>query len=203
MKKILLYGGSFNPPHLGHVHMAETATEQLRPDELLIMPAGIPPHKHMAENTPAAYHRLKMAELAFGRIPGVRVSDWEINRHEKNYTVDTVEEICRRDPDARVTLLMGTDMFFTVKNWYRGGDLLRKCDLAVLPRCRRDDRDRILSFGEELKQQYGTEVVSLLAEPVEISSTRIRSEKREILSMVPSGVRQYIEENGLYGYENQ
>ena len=93
--RLLIYGGSFNPPHRGHVDALRTAAEHLRPDEILVIPAGIPPHKTLSEDSPSPEQRLRLCQLAFREIPGVQISDLELRREGKSYTVDTLREIRR------------------------------------------------------------------------------------------------------------
>ena len=81
--KIAIYGGSFNPPHLGHAAAIRAVQSAAEPDVLLVIPAAIPPHKKLSENSPEAVERLTMAALAFGKMPGVEVSDLELNREGK------------------------------------------------------------------------------------------------------------------------
>ena len=89
--KIAIYGGSFNPPHIGHVAAARSVYEQLQPDRFLIIPASTPPHKALEDNSPEPEERLEMCRLAFGDIPGAEISDMEMRREGKSYTATTVE----------------------------------------------------------------------------------------------------------------
>ena len=113
--KTAIYGGSFNPPHLGHVSAVATVLSDLAPDRLLNIPDCIAPHKAMAENTPSAEHRLEMCRLAFGDIPGAEISDMEIRREGKSYTATTVEELRELYPEDEICLVMGTDMFLSFR----------------------------------------------------------------------------------------
>ena len=93
---VLIYGGSFNPPHLGHVDALRSAAEAIRPDHILAIPAGMPPHKQMDSGSPDADARLRLAELAFRDVPGTKVLDIELKRLGKSYTVETLQEIADR-----------------------------------------------------------------------------------------------------------
>ena len=88
--KIAIYGGSFNPPHLGHVEAARTVASALAPDRLLIVPASVPPHKELADGSPTAQQRLELCRLAFADIPGAEISEMELRREGKSYSYDTV-----------------------------------------------------------------------------------------------------------------
>ena len=89
--RLLIYGGSFNPPHLGHTDALRTAAEHLSPDRILVIPAGIPPHKTLADGTPSPEDRLRLCRMAFGSVPGAEISDMEIRRKGKSYTSETVD----------------------------------------------------------------------------------------------------------------
>lgn len=122
--KIGIYGGTFNPPHLGHFAAAQTAIDALKLDKLLLMPAAVPPHKVLPEDSPSKEHRLAMVERMADAmdLPGrVEVSTLEMDRAGKSYTSDTVEEIHKRYPKAELWLLMGTDMFLTFHLWHDPG----------------------------------------------------------------------------------
>ena len=111
--KIVIYGGSFNPPHCGHVEAAFAVSECLKPDKMLIIPASIPPHKELADGSPDALERLELTRLAFADIPNAEVSDMEILREGKSYSVDTLEELMRLYPGSEFTFVMGSDMLLS------------------------------------------------------------------------------------------
>ena len=116
--KIGIYGGTFNPIHLGHMTAAKAAMEYLKLDRLCLVPAGVPPHKELAAGTPPPRHRLAMTQLA-GQALGehVEVLDLELKRQGKSYTLDTVRAIARQHPKDHLYLLMGTDMFLAFQDW--------------------------------------------------------------------------------------
>ena len=116
--RIGIYGGTFNPPHIGHVHAAQEAARALHLDRLLIVPDNIPPHKQMPEGSPTNSQRVEMAELAFGGIPNAEVSDLELRRPGKSYSVDTLRQVHAMYPDAELWLLMGSDMLEILHLWH-------------------------------------------------------------------------------------
>ena len=136
---IAIYGGSFNPPHLGHREAVITALEELKPDRLLIMPDHQPPHKEMEEGSPTPEQRLELCRLTFGDLEGVEVSSLELDRRGKSYTYDTVCDLERAWPDARLTLIIGTDMLLCFEEWYHFEYLLEHCRIAALARDYEDD----------------------------------------------------------------
>ena len=112
--KIGIYGGTFSPPHLGHLAAIQAAVSYLKLDRLLLIPAAIPPHKALPDDTPAPEHRLEMTRRLAdwsGMPQTVRVSTLELDRGGASYTADTLREISQEYPDAELWLLMGTDMF--------------------------------------------------------------------------------------------
>lgn len=171
--KIALFGGSFNPPHRGHVEAARTVLNELEPDKLLIIPANIPPHKALAECSPSAQERLELTRLAFAELESAEVVDIELRREGKSYTALTVEQLRCDYPDAELILVMGTDMLLSFEEWYRFRYLLGELTLAVLAR---DDgeQQRIAEQAKHLEDSYGARVIIVPHEPLPMSSTEIR-----------------------------
>ena len=198
--RIAVYGGSFNPPHRGHVQAARSVYEQLRPDKLLIIPTNIPPHKQLEADSPRPAERLALCRLAFREIPGAEVSDLEIRRKGKSYTADTVDFLHRQYPDAELCLVVGTDMFLSFRSWYCWEKLLRRCTLAVLSR-ERDDAEEIAAFRDELVRENGARILLLTHEPLPMSSTEIRAMLRagEGAKLLPEKVYRRILRKGSYG----
>ncbi len=198
--RIGIYGGSFDPPHLGHRHLAETALGGLNLDRLLILPAGLAPHKRHSENTAPAEERLKMCRLAFEGLERVEVSDLEVRREGPSYTIDTLEEIRRLEPEARLVLILGTDMLLTMEQWYLYRRILETAELAVLPRCSGEDR-ALQEACEQLRTQYGATVTPLKGEPLPVSSTEVRRllPCRQGRELLPPKVYGEIIRERLYG----
>ncbi|MBR3186060.1 MAG: nicotinate (nicotinamide) nucleotide adenylyltransferase [Oscillospiraceae bacterium] len=171
--KIAIYGGSFNPPHLGHVEAARTVAAVLAPDRLLIVPASVPPHKALADGSPTAQQRLELCRLAFADIPGAEISEIELRREGKSYSYDTVRLLREENPDAQLTLVVGTDMLLNFEKWYQFRYLLENCALAVLAR-EEDDLDELRTAAAYLRESYDADVTVLPHEPIAISSETIR-----------------------------
>lgn len=203
--KIGIYGGTFNPPHLGHFAAAQTAIDALKLDKLLLMPAAVPPHKVLPEDSPSKEHRLAMVERMADAmdLPGrVEVSTLEMDRAGKSYTSDTVEEIHKRYPKAELWLLMGTDMFLTFHLWHDPGAITRLAGICAFGRTEDNGESVFAPQREFLQKKYNARVVTItLPGLVDVSSTQLRDllarEKgREYL--LPS-VYGYILMNRLYG----
>ena len=198
--RIVIYGGSFNPPHRGHIEAAYAVQEQLKPDKMLIIPASIPPHKSLADGSPDAAERLELTRLAFSDIPNAEVSDIEINRDGKSYSADTLEQLMQLYPDAEFTFAMGSDMLLSFEQWYRFRFLLENMTLGVF--CRNEGEDaRVMRHAGYLKKTYGARCVFINHEPKPMSSSDIRSmlPERRGASCLPEPVYSRIIKNGDYG----
>lgn len=199
MLRVGIYGGTFAPPHNGHVAAAKAFMEQMKLDYLFIIPACLPPHKQIDTGDDPLY-RLKMCEIAFSGMDGVVISDVEIRRGGKSYTYDTLKELSR--PDTRLFLLCGTDMVLTFDEWYRFEDILRMC-YPVYVRRENDPiiGNRVVAKIGEYYRKYGVMFRKILMEPQPLASTDIRKavrEGRSIAQLVPPGVEEFIAENRLY-----
>ena len=197
--KIAIYGGSFNPPHIGHVAAAQSVYEQLKPDRFLIIPTNVSPHKTMEDNSPQPMERLEMCRLAFGHIPGVEISDMEIRREGKSYTATTVEELRQEYPEDEICLVMGTDMFLSFRTWYRYQYLLENVTLAVLSREAYDTYE-IEQFKAELERENDARVEIIPHQVLPMSSTEIRERLRLGLGsdLLPDQVYSYIVKMDYY-----
>ena len=150
--KTLLYGGTFDPPHNGHMNNLRAALALVQPDRALVMPAGTPPHKH-ASATPAEL-RLQMCACFTALSPAVQVSDWEIRRGGRSYTVHTLEWLRGQDPDGALYLCVGSDMLLTFQEWYRWQDMLKMAALVVESRTGTDEA-ALHAAAAELKKAGG------------------------------------------------
>jgi len=197
--RIGIYGGAFNPPHRGHVSSSNAAVEELDLDKLLVIPSGLPPHKTISEDSPGAAQRYKLTRLAFEDIPKTEVSDIEIMREGKSYTVDTIEELKSRFPGAEFFMLLGTDMFITLPEWHNADKLLRDVTPVIASRYR--DIPEIARETYTLLRERGIETIAIRNRTLEISSSELRGmlgrrEGREYL--MPSVYKEIIK-NGYYG----
>lgn len=203
--KIGIYGGTFNPIHLGHMQAAQFAAAYLGIDRLLLIPAGIPPHKALRGDTADGVSRMAMAELAAQAMElpcPVEVSDMELRREGKSYTVDTVREIHRQYPDAQLYFFMGTDMFLTFHMWYQPEEIARHCTLCAFGRSEADTEELFAVQRQYLADKLGADCVTIaLPKIVDISSTRLREmlAAGEGQAYLAPGVYGYILREGLYG----
>ena len=197
--RVGIYGGTFSPVHNGHVAAAKAFMEQMWLDILYIIPTGVTPHQDMKGDATAA-DRLEMCRLAFAGMEGVIVSDLEMRREGKSYTVDTLRQLY--DPDGRLFLLMGTDMLLTLDKWREPEEIFRLCYPVYIRR--EEDGALDAAIVEKIKsyqEKYGKVVRRIVAPAIEISSTDVRAAVAEgfpIEGAVPSSVAAYIRDRGLY-----
>ena len=174
--KIGIYGGTFNPPHLGHMAAAKAAVAALGLDKLLLIPAAIPPHKALPSGTPAQEHRLAMVEKWADVMGGhVEVSALELEREGKSYTSDTLRAIRQTYPDAELWLLMGTDMFLTLHLWHEPEVILSLAGICAFGRTEQDGEALFAPQREHLQKNFDAKITTItLPGLVDISSTRLR-----------------------------
>lgn len=199
MARIGIYGGTFNPPHAGHIAAANFALKALELDRLMVIPARTPPHKQKNGDITDGIHRLEMLKLAFAGEERITVSDLELQRDGISYTCRTVEILKAQHPGDELFLLMGTDMFLSFSGWYQPEQILKRATIAVLCRDEEAGSRAVLETAKTLTGQGGS--VVLLENPVvEISSSTLR---RLLVfgcteAYIPQSILHYIYENGLY-----
>ena len=184
--KIGILGGSFNPPHIGHMILAEFVKEYLNLDKIIFVPCNIPPHKRKSEIV-SGKHRLKMLELALKGRKDYLVSDVELKRGGISYTVDTLKILKKRYPKDKLFLIIGSDLYQDFSTWYKPEEIRKLVKLVVVVRALLKRKER--------------NVIFLKMPKIEISSSLIRERLRKGLSIrwfVPEEVRKYILRNRLY-----
>jgi len=203
--KIGIYGGSFNPPHLGHLAAARAAVAALGLDKLVFVPAGTPPHKELAPGSPTRAQRLEMARIAADQLlmPDVAgVWDTELHREGKSYTADTLEEAAMRWPGDELWLLMGTDMFLTLHHWVEPEKILALAGVCAFGRTEEDSEAVFAPQRDHLSRTYQARIATIsIPDLVDVSSTRLRELLREGKGrgFLPQAVYGYILREKLYG----
>ena len=199
MERIGIYGGTFNPPHIGHIQAAKQAVEVLGLSKLLIIPDRIAPHKVMPENSATAQQRLDMLRLATADCAQIEVSDIELKREGVSYTYETVMQLKADNPNADLVLLMGTDMFLSFHTWKNPDIILKNASLGVFYRGEKGETTAIEARKTEMEQQ-GAKVELVKNDIIHISSTQMRRllAFRCAGEFLPEGVLDYIRENHLY-----
>jgi nicotinate-nucleotide adenylyltransferase len=192
-----ILGGTFNPPHIGHLVCAQEARQQLGLDHVVLMPVAVPPHKEIAAD-PGAAVRLELCRLAAEAADGVQVSDLELRRGGPSYTVDTLRLVHAHAPQDALTFIVGGDMARSLPTWREPEEVLRLATFAVAER-EGIARDDIL---ETIAPLAGAERVRFFDMPrLDISSSDIRrrvAAGRPIRHLVPDAVAHDIDARGLY-----
>ena len=201
--KIGVYGGTFDPPHLGHMEAARAAIVALDLDHLFFIPDYLPPHKELPEEGAGPEDRLAMTALmADGLGPKAQALDLELRREGKSYTVDTLSALRRDYPEDELWLLMGSDMFFTLQNWHAPEEIFSLAGVAAFARSQKDKREALDRQALLLESDYGARVRILeLPQITEISSTQLRDDlsRGRDVEYLWKPVYGYILRQGLYG----
>jgi len=200
LMKIGVFGGTFNPPHIGHIDSARHAADQLCLDKLIVVPAGIPPHKSIPAGSPAPSERLCMTREAFSGINNAEVSEIEIYGSGPNYTADTITALSRDYPGSSFFLIVGTDMFLSLETWKDSAALLKNVTPAALTRSG-GETQRIAEYSRALKERHGTETAIVANDIIDISSSQLRKmlPEREGIRYIIDATYSYIIQNRLYG----
>ena len=199
MERIGIYGGTFNPPHIGHMRAAAHAIETLKLDRLLLIPNNVAPHKIVKDGA-SGLQRLEMLRLSSRGMEKAEVSSIELEREGASYTAHTIAQLRREYPEAELVLMMGTDMFLSFLSWYRPELILRDAELAVFYRGEKNEQAAIAEQKEKLEAMGAR--ISLVANPVTaISSTDLRRMLvfRCADPFLCPGVGEFIRDAGLYG----
>ena len=203
--RIGIYGGTFNPPHLGHMAAARDAARALKLDRLILIPDNTPPHKQLPQNSATAEQRLEMTRILADRLSSretrFEASDIELRREGRSYSAHTLTQLREQYPQEELWLLMGTDMFLTLHQWYRP-DIICKCaNIAAFGR-EKGDEARFSQQKEKMEREYGAKVeIISLPGLVEGSSTQLRQALSEGRGedLLEQSVYGYILRKGLYG----
>ncbi len=195
-----IFGGTFDPVHKGHLDLAHQLCDGGHLEQVLFLPAYVPPHKRDREITPA-HHRLAMLHLAIDEIPHFFLSEHEISAGTTVYTIDTAAHFAQCLGD-RLRLIIGMDSLRDLHKWYRASDLIQNYRLLIYRR-----PGYPIPSVRELQERFGESAAATLAEAMvdgpeyDVSSTEIREKVRQggsVDALLPDGVAQYIHSHGLY-----
>ena len=172
--RIGIFGGTFNPPHLGHRHLAEEIKQKAKLDKIIIIPANTPPHK-VSKELADGVHRMKMCELLFSE-DFYEISDIELERKGKSYTVDTVNELKKRYPDDELFLIIGADMLMSFDRWYRYEDIISDVKICVIVRDDEVKASDLKAYAKNVLKLdvQKDEIIIADVEPFICSSTDVR-----------------------------
>jgi len=192
MMRIGIFGGTFNPPHAGHLIVAESVCEWLKLDKLFFVPSYISPHKKRGEDK-LALHRTRMVRLAIKSNPRFDVCDNEVRRKGISYTYETVETLHRKYPDCKLYLIIGADNYAEFHTWKNPERIVAAASLVVM--------NRPLHASSNAGKKFHNGIRFASVPDIQISSTEIRAMVRRHLSiryLVPQVVLQYIQRHKLY-----
>ena len=203
--RLLLYGGTFDPPHNGHLNNLRAAAARVRPDRVVVMPAGLSPFKQSTAAPGSA--RVEMCACfraleAEGAVPALCVSGWEVEQAalgRRNYTVLTLEMLARTYPEAELYMAMGSDMLLSFDGWHRWEDILRLAHLVVTSRNVGDDP--ALHAKARQLDASGARILFAPVEALPMASSILRTRLaagEECENELPASVRRVIRREGLY-----
>ncbi len=194
-KKVGIMGGSFDPIHNRHIELAKAALKEYKLDSILFIPSGNPPHKDGL--SASAGERMQMIRLAISNYKDFCVSNIELTRSGKSYTVDTMNQLTKENPDTEYYYIIGEDSLNNLENWYKPLELFKLCNFIVAK------RDNNIETETSLKEftDMGAKFFMLNLSPINISSTKIREDLKNnyFSSDIPIPVFEYIYDMGLYG----
>lgn len=197
--KIGIMGGTFNPIHLGHLILSEYIRDEIGLDRVIFIPTGQAPHK---DNSKIAdgLHRKAMTELSIEDNSYFFLSNIELERKEKSYTIDTIKELKEQYKDDTLIMIIGTDSLMSIESWKDSSKLLKQIDFIVADRISREKKD-IIEEIKRLNLKYNIDIIHVDIPLLEVSSTEIRDRVRKnksIKYLVKENVYKYILENNLY-----
>lgn len=198
MKRLLIYGGTFNPIHRAHLHLAREFQKRINAEKVILIPARVPPHKE-ALDLASGEDRYQMCCLAAKEESGFEVSNMELIREGPSYTSDTLEQISREYPDCELFFITGEDMFLTLLTWHDPQKILKNATICGAPRSR-SGLFRMRAYAQKLRDCGGKTLVEDISY-LPISSTMVRKalqEGKNIRPLVPDSVADYIEKHSLY-----
>ena len=198
-----VYGGTFDPPHWGHITAARAAMEQLGLDKLVLIPDRMPPHKALPEGSASPEQRLEMAVLATAELgKRAEVSDRELRRDGPSYTSDTLAELRREYPEDTLWLLMGSDMFLSLQTWHAPEEIMALARIAPFSREAEDESAAFAAQKARLEREYGAQICIVQNPEVrELSSTEVRAALAagQGSNLLPPAVYGYVLREHLYG----
>lgn len=198
MKKLGIFGGTFNPIHIGHINIAKQFVQQMDLERVLVIPDRIPPHKEVP-GLISAQERYEMCTLACEDYDFLEPCALEVNKSGRSYTIETLELLRRQYPDCQFFLLMGSDMFMTLEEWYRFDDIIK---MAVICAGSRDfNISEKMQETKDHLESLGAQVHICNIDVMPISSTLIRQMIRhgvDVAHLLPPRVNHYVHQNQLY-----
>lgn len=198
MKKVAMFGGSFDPPHIGHLQLMKVCIDRLSLDSLILVPAFVPPHKDSGAMADPV-HRFNMCVFMERYDSRIKVSDIELKRGGTSYTVDTLVQLKNIYPCSELYLIVGADMYMSLQNWYKPDKICELARVCTVPR--NNENIERLQRQAKFLEQFGCESIILDSDIADISSTEVRNAIRDgmpIKEYVLPETYEYIINNKLY-----
>ena len=198
-RRVGILGGTFNPPHLGHLYAAQTVREALTLDEVWLVPTQTPPHKPLPPGSATAQERLEMVELAVADLPGLKACGIELTLPPPSYTSRTITELVKQHPDTDFWWIVGADMLMTLHSWVAPDVIFANCRIAAMAR-EEDQLNTVHEHAEYLRRHWNARIDVVETPPMPLSSTQVRDQMQQGAGNqgLPAQVAAYIEEKGLY-----
>jgi len=197
--RVGIFGGTFDPIHLGHLRVAEEVAEKFRLDRVIFIPAGTPPHRRQPETS--AMHRLSMVQCAISGNTRFTTSPLETQRSGKSYTIDTLIKLSQLHPRDEFFLIIGADQMVKLRKWYQSDQLFQYCRIVAISRPGTPLAEIQAKMAADFPPAQLRRISFLQVSALDISSTEIRKKLREgrsIRYLVPKKVGQYIAHHHLY-----
>ena len=200
-----LFGGTFDPVHMGHIHLVRAVLEAGLADRVIVMPAYVNPFKQQMKSGADTAHRLEMCRIAFGGIPGCKVDSYEIDKGTVSYTADTVDHLRGIYPNDELSIMLGGDSLSTLPMWRRYRDIISACTVIAVSR---ENGASLEEYADRIRNDGG-KVIIVDTSAVEVSSSRIRDilmnddpgDDMKAEPMISQDISEYIRTNGLYRAE--
>ncbi|MBR5154914.1 MAG: nicotinate-nucleotide adenylyltransferase [Clostridia bacterium] len=199
MQRLGIFGGTFNPPHKGHIYIAKQAISLAELDEILFIPCGNPPHK-MVEGNVEASKRFEMTRLAIKNIPKFEISDIELKANQKSYTAKTLEKLKEMYPDKTLCFVVGGDSLRDLESWYHPEIVFALAEIIAVSR-KDVDRAEAQTRADYYRQKYNANVRLIEVDPMDISSSEIRDrikKGQDVSGLIDEQVFDFIKKNGIY-----
>ncbi len=201
--KTALFGGSFNPVHNGHIALMQTMKREFSLDRIIIMPTYMTPLKDNSFMA-SADDRYEMCKLAFDSIDGIAVSNWEISRKTKSFSIDTLRYLKATYPEDELHLIVGADAFLQLPLWHKFEEIFALAKILTVSR-NSNGAEILRKAGESYHRKYGCNYAIIENEVSDLSSTFVRDEilnHSDVRNDIPEAVFEYIRKKGLYGYQS-
>ncbi len=199
MQRLGIFGGTFNPPHKGHIYIAIEAMKGAGLDKMLFVPCGNPPHKSV-DGDVSPKHRFEMTRLVIADYPDFEITDLEIRSNEPSYTLKTLEELKNSYPEAKLCFVVGGDSLRDMKDWYHPEKIFKLAEIVALRRGGIDD-SIFESSIEFYKEKYDAEITPVDILPMDISSSDVRKKIAigcDVSDLVNQSVLEYIKKFEIY-----